>query len=174
MSLSDLASIGSFVSGLAVLISLIYLAVQVQQAERNQKAQIQQGRAARMVDLQLHLAEQNNADVMLRGLSGEEFKSALDLQRFRNLAMAVFYSVEDTFLQHKNGLLDDSEFDGFRMRMAALFANTGFCAIWSELRLFHGRAFREFFDEIARTSSVPASANALERWRESLARVSRR
>lgn len=173
MSLSDLASIGSFVSGLAVLISLIYLAVQVQQAERNQKAQIQQGRAARMVDLQLHLAEPNNADVLLRGLNGEEFKSALDLQRFRNLAMAVFYSVEDTFLQHKNGLLDDSEFDGFRMRMAGLFANTGFRAIWGDMRLFHGRGFREFFDDIARTSTVPPSANALERWRESLARVSR-
>jgi len=53
MSLSDLASLGSFVSGLAVLISLIYLAIQVQQAEQNQKAQIQQGRAARLVDLQL-------------------------------------------------------------------------------------------------------------------------
>ena len=49
MSLSDLASLGSFVSGLAVMISLIYLAVQIRQAERNQKAMIQQGRTARMV-----------------------------------------------------------------------------------------------------------------------------
>lgn len=31
MSLSDLASIGSFVSGVAVLASLIYLALQVRQ-----------------------------------------------------------------------------------------------------------------------------------------------
>jgi hypothetical protein len=31
MSLSDLASLGSFVSGFAVLISLIYLALQVRQ-----------------------------------------------------------------------------------------------------------------------------------------------
>jgi len=82
--------------------------------------------------------------------------------------------VEDTFLQHKNGLLDDSEFDGFRLCMAGLFANTGFCAIWSDLRLFHGRAFREFFDDIERASIVPASTNALERWRESLVLVSHR
>jgi hypothetical protein len=34
MSLSDLASLGSFVSGLAVLISLVYLATEVRQSHR--------------------------------------------------------------------------------------------------------------------------------------------
>ena len=44
MSLFDLASIGSLVSGVAVLVSLVYLSVQVKKAERNQQASI---RAAR-------------------------------------------------------------------------------------------------------------------------------
>ena len=34
MSLSDLASLGSFVSGVAVLVSLIYLALQVRQPKK--------------------------------------------------------------------------------------------------------------------------------------------
>ena len=37
MSLTDLASLGSFVSGVTVLISLIYLALQVRQAEKNDR-----------------------------------------------------------------------------------------------------------------------------------------
>ena len=45
MSLSDLASLGSFVSGVAVLISLIYLALQVRQTEKNQQSLMQQGQA---------------------------------------------------------------------------------------------------------------------------------
>ena len=45
MSLTDLASIGSLISSVAVLISLIYLALQVRQAEKNQQASIRQGRA---------------------------------------------------------------------------------------------------------------------------------
>jgi hypothetical protein len=105
MSLSDLASLGSFVSGLAVLISLIYLAIQVQQAEQNQKAQIQQGRAARLVDLQLRLADSANAEIYVRGMNGEAFEAATDVQRFRGLILASLYSMEDTFLQHKAGLL---------------------------------------------------------------------
>jgi hypothetical protein len=39
MSLSDLASLGSFISGAAVLVSLIYLAIQVRQNTRNVRAQ---------------------------------------------------------------------------------------------------------------------------------------
>jgi hypothetical protein len=45
MSLTDLASIGSLVSGVAVLVSLIYLSLQVKQAERNQQASIRLGPA---------------------------------------------------------------------------------------------------------------------------------
>ena len=49
MKLSDLASIGSLISSAAVLISLVYLALQIRQAERNQRALIHQGRASRMI-----------------------------------------------------------------------------------------------------------------------------
>lgn len=169
MSLSDLASLGSFVSGLAVLISLIYLSVQVQQAERNQKAQIQQGRAARMVDLQLRLADAANADIYSRGMNGEAFEAASDLQRFRSLTMAMLYSMEDTFLQHKAGLLDDNEFAGFRLRMSNLFVLVGFRAVWADVRMFHGLEFREFFDELANSSRDRTAISPVVRWRESLA-----
>src|SRR5215472_17064452 len=53
MSLSDLASLGSFVSGVAVLASLIFLFFQIRQmpeqvkrSEKNQQAAVGQGRAA--------------------------------------------------------------------------------------------------------------------------------
>ena len=49
MSLSDLASLGSFVSGFAVLISLIYLALQVRWTKRNQQIAIRHSRATRVV-----------------------------------------------------------------------------------------------------------------------------
>lgn len=47
MSLSDLASIGTLVGGVAVLISLVYLSLQIRQTERNQRALINQGAMAR-------------------------------------------------------------------------------------------------------------------------------
>ena len=47
MTLSDLAAIGSLVSGLAVLVSLVYVSIQIRQTERNQRALINQGAMAR-------------------------------------------------------------------------------------------------------------------------------
>ena len=67
MSLSVLASLGSFVSGFAVLISLIYLALQVRQTERNQQISIRHSRVSRTVELHLALADPAVADAWLHG-----------------------------------------------------------------------------------------------------------
>jgi hypothetical protein len=66
MSLSDLASLGSFASGLAVTVTLIFLVIQTRQANRNQRALMQQGRAASQVDLLLRYSESYFGRVSLR------------------------------------------------------------------------------------------------------------
>ncbi len=38
MSLTDLASLGTFISAIAVVVSLVYLALQVRHAEKTQRA----------------------------------------------------------------------------------------------------------------------------------------
>ena len=65
MSLSALASLGSFVSGFAVLISLVYLALQVRQTERNQQISIRHSRVSRTVELHLALSDPAVADAWL-------------------------------------------------------------------------------------------------------------
>src|SRR5215472_5949453 len=103
MSLSDLASLGSFVSGVAVLASLIYLTLQVRQAERYQKAMAQEARAARLSDLHLRFADL--ADVFAKGNGGDDDLSLTQLRQFRHLINAATYNGEDTFRQHKVGLI---------------------------------------------------------------------
>jgi hypothetical protein len=51
MNLSDLAAIGSLVSGIAVLVSLVYLAQQTRQNSKHTRALIQQGRAIQSADI---------------------------------------------------------------------------------------------------------------------------
>jgi hypothetical protein len=102
-------------------------------------------------------------------MNGEAFEAATDVQRFRGLILASLYSMENTFLQHKAGLLDDDPFAGFRQRVAALFASIGFRVVWRDVRMFHGREFREFFDELANASRDQLAPSASVRWRESLA-----
>ena len=43
MTLSDLASIGSFISGVAVIVTLVFLPAQLRQTERIHRAVLHQG-----------------------------------------------------------------------------------------------------------------------------------
>jgi hypothetical protein len=74
MSLSQLAEIGSFTSGVAILASLIFLYFQlrqinqqVKQAEKNQQSAIRQGRASRSVSIVLTGIEPSLADAFVKG-----------------------------------------------------------------------------------------------------------
>jgi hypothetical protein len=70
MSLSDLASIESLASRLAVLVSRVYLSLQVKQAERIQLVSIKSARAIRTVDLLSAGTEPSTADVVPRNFGG--------------------------------------------------------------------------------------------------------
>src|SRR3954464_16022643 len=113
MSLSDLASIGSLISSIAVLVSLIYLAIQVRQAERNQQASIRQGRATRAVDIILATAEPALVEAMPKGACGAADLTPMQFGQFAAIYGAFLASAEDTWLQYKEGLLSEAVFASF-------------------------------------------------------------
>jgi hypothetical protein len=166
MSLSDLASIGSFVSGVAVLISLIYLALQVRQAERNQRALVQQGRAARLVDFQLRLAAPEMGDLYVKAAQGGDL-SAAEFFRFRWMSRAITASFEDTFYQHRERLLADAPFSTARDAFTAGLVLPGRRALWRVERDLYESGFRAYVDELE-SGRAPAR-NRLAEWREALA-----
>ena len=78
MSLSDLASLGSFVSGVAVLVSLVFLYFQlgnlnrqVTQAEKNQRAAIHQARQQFRSDYAKSNAHSDHFETFTRGFNGD-------------------------------------------------------------------------------------------------------
>ena len=86
MTLEELGSVGEFVGALAVLVTLIYLAVQIHQHTKTVKAQINQARSDSFQQVQLALM---NSDEMLEiagKLKGEKLwdvsqLDSLDLNR---------------------------------------------------------------------------------------------
>jgi hypothetical protein len=129
MSLSDLASIGSLVSGIAVLISLIYLSLQVRQTEKNQKALIQQGRAARIADSVLQFAQGDLIKSFMKGQAGDADISAEDLARFRMIFRAMMISAEDSHFHHAQNLLDENAYASLVASMRFMLGAPGFRAM---------------------------------------------
>lgn len=148
MSLADLASIGSFVSGVAVLISLVYLSLQIRQNTKHSRALIQQGRAARIADTALRLAEFPDAVGFDKCFAGEADVTAAELRRFLNVARAIFISAEDSYFQHRHGLLDDVSFASFEASLKNGMGSSGLGVAW---RLTSGMYEPEFRAYVERT-----------------------
>ena len=71
MILTNLAAIGSFISGVAVVVTLIFLLLQMRQANLNQRALMQQGRVARTNETMLRLTEPHMLEIIMRGGAGD-------------------------------------------------------------------------------------------------------
>src|SRR5665213_1747988 len=141
MSLSDLAAIGSFVSGVAVLISLVFLyfqlrqvSAQVSQSERSQRALVQQGRVARSSDQLFRLAAPDLTSAYLKGTAGDASISEEEYFRFFLILTAVARSAEDVFFQHELGLLDAASLANQLSSVRATFTTPGGKAVWSSMR----------------------------------------
>src|SRR5205085_1110400 len=106
MGLTDIATIGSIISSVAVALSLVYLALQVRQAERNQRGQMQQGRADRLCGNLIQLSEPATAALWVKGSHAPETLTPEERERFLILCRVAFTSGEDSFLQHRAGLFD--------------------------------------------------------------------
>ena len=165
MSLSDLASLGNFVSGIAVLISLIYLALQVRQAEVNQRTIIQQGRAARTVDAAFRLAEGENAQILRKGNSGEEELTVSEYLRYAQLFRALTLGVEDTFYQHEHRTLSPAAFESTVLATKAALALPGFRAQWKASRHQYDPTFSRFIDRLLAETPVVRRGDPVARWK---------
>jgi hypothetical protein len=166
MSLSDFASLGSFVSGFAVLISLIYLALQVRLTKRNQQISIRHSRASRIVELHLALADPVVADAWLHGSGNPEELTQTELSQFTNLCRALFFHFEDSFYQRQEGLLNDNAFETVVAGARLSARSPGFRAAWRLTRPNFGGRFLAFMDEVvAQSAAEPPVDLSLEAWK---------
>ncbi len=168
MSLSDFASIGSLASGIAVLVSLIYLSLQIRQNTKHSQALIQQGRAARIADSALRLAELRSDDGLNNCFDGVPEVSAKDVSRFLNVARAVFIGAEDSFLQGQEGLLAPAAYESYKASLRVGLGSSGLAAAWILTRDMYEPTYRAFMDEINGDINRTASIRSVDTWRTAL------
>jgi hypothetical protein len=122
MTLSDLASLGSFVSGVAVLVSLAFLyyqlrqiGAQMKQAEKNQRAMMTQGAVGRSV-AQTNWIGEHAALFVKVGAAPETLTDAETLQIIAYVRTLVL-NFQDYHHQHEGGLIDAM---GYNMAVGAV------------------------------------------------------
>jgi hypothetical protein len=178
MSLSDFASLGSLVGGLAVLVSLVLLYFQLRQlnqqvrlTERNQQASIRRGRITRGVDIQLARADPGVADAIRRGMQDPDEMTQTEVSQFLNSCRAMFLHLEDSFYQHEEGLLNEEAFATVVAGARGLAGNPGYRVAWNTARRQYAGRFGDFMDGIVARARLepPIRVPSADEWRAAYA-----
>jgi hypothetical protein len=147
MSLSDLASIGSFVSGVAVVVSIAFLALQMRQGNANQKSLMQQGRSARTVDMLMRMSEPVLSQTIV-GAFNDVSDDPARVFAFYAFACACFWNYEDSFLQFRAKMLDARSWATDELTLRGLLANPAYRAVWRMARTGMQGDYRDYLDRL--------------------------
>lgn len=74
----------------------------------------------------------------------------IEAARFVVFSTARFYSYEDQFYQHQEGLLGEARYEGVLNAAKGSLRNPGARASWTLMRNSFGPGFRSFMDDIMR------------------------
>ena len=115
MTIVELGALGEFLGSVAVLVTLIYLAVQVKQTKRQIESNTNailgaseiNGNDSTLQGLMSIYSDESLSDIVIRGMLDLSSLSGADRARFNALLDSTFQLHQITFMQWKRELLHD-------------------------------------------------------------------
>jgi hypothetical protein len=169
LTLEQIFYISQSIASLAVVGSLIYLGLQVRNADRSQRAMMQQGRANRMTTTFIALASPELSSVWQKGMDADPTMTREEVAQWMLMCRAGFLSAEDSFLQHQAGALDQAAYDSYCAGVRSFMSHAGFRISWQMMGGQFGKEFRAFIDEQVAASPIVNSLDIFAAWQKLLA-----
>lgn len=171
MTLSDIANIGTFIGALGAFVSLIYLGLQVRQAELNQRSIASQGVAARITDIVRWSAEPHITNLRTRVIQGDTNYTAEELMQLSFILRTSILSLQDTYIQFKSKLADKATMDSTIGGTRPLLATPVFQAMWQRGRAYFAQETQDLVDKIIRETPRAEPVDIVARFKSDLAAV---
>ena len=159
MTLNELGNLGEFISGLAVVVTLVYLALQIRHNTRAVRSSMHQD----MVESNLRIAEslsdnENIARIVLK--ADEDYGSLTneELSRFEAYAERVFGNFESVFYSYRNSMIEQDLWESWESSFLKDISRNALRRIWHDERPLHLRDFMDFVDQYYRTHPTKDAA----------------
>ena len=160
MTLTDIAAIGSLTSGIAVLVSLIFVGVQVMQNTRAIRAQIHQNIMDGWIGIGTIVA--SHARAFAEGIASDEstFAAVSDADKltYMSTIFALFKHYENMFLQYKEGFIRGEDWNAWVRHMFMYWHMPGVQLWWTARREAFSPDFRRFIE----TSPEPSMPSQVD------------
>jgi hypothetical protein len=143
MDITILAAWGEFIGGIAVVISLVYLASQIRMNTKTVRASnfgdlLTESSAQGVMTLDPEIAS-----LRLRGMDDFTGLSAEDRLRFDGIMIPLVNSIYRAWNLHQQGLLDDSMWENYEASIPTLLESAGVRQWWDTAKDWYSADFRE-------------------------------
>lgn len=159
MTLSDLESIGSFVGGIAVVFSFVFLALQMRQSARTTASSAMGAWLGDYNSMLLKISGDAGLSTLVReGLSDFKGRSLNDQMRFHTFICQMLLSCLYLFNQRMSGTFDQQMADQVLNFTAGMFKMPGGQQWWSIMRELTAADFVAYMDGLIADSPPIDSA----------------
>ncbi|MFI4970027.1 MAG: hypothetical protein ACHP7D_07455 [Lysobacterales bacterium] len=164
MDISTLVNLASVISSLAVLVSLVYLALQVRQGALHQRSKMDRGRSEQVGAWLQYIAQGDTAPLILRGHAGDPTLSVTECHRYLWSMYPLFLHFEDSYYQHRDGMLGEDQYASILGHLRSQSSTPGFRALWLHIHDRFPAEFAGFVDSVMR--DTPVTAAEIGSWTE--------
>jgi hypothetical protein len=157
MALDQIANIAEISAAALVIVSLIYVAIQIRQNTRATQCSTSLAFIDTHARVVMHICvDKEFRDIYWRGLKGLSNLHGSETAAFAAFFIQTFRSWESIYFQSQAGALDDRLWAGFKVQLCDVFGYPGVREIWSARQHQLSEEFRELVDnEIVGAESKP-------------------
>jgi hypothetical protein len=149
LTIQDLGNIGEFVAAIAVLVSLLYLAIQIRQNTKSVRTSTYQAVLDSSHRLSEYFADPRMERIYRLGRKDASQLKEDELAQFKVIVGNIVGFYEGLFLQHQQGAIDDDFFVNRFSTFHHVISQPGVRAIWEKRgRNYFSRSFVKRVDEL--------------------------
>lgn len=170
MTLEEIYYISQVVASVAVIASLVYLALQTRQAARSTRAAMHENRAATVLR---HIDKVTEADfqpVWSKGLSASLDMSDAEIEKFTLQAAGWVVMWEERFRERKEGMLDQNRWASSEATISRMMRSPGFRAMVALMRPRLDPDFGALMDKHADLGRAAPAQSPAAAWRDAAAK----
>ena len=147
MDLAYFANLAEIVGTATIVVSLIYVAIQVRQSTRATKLTSAQNISHELRDATALLANESEmAEIHLKGIADADSLTPVERHRFYIVLSALYRVYENAYYLKQEGVLDSDAWDGLIGQIQLAIDSPGYQTYWNDRKIIFSEGFRNFVE----------------------------
>lgn len=149
MDISRLADLSEIFGTAAIIVSLVYVAVQIKQSTQAMRLNAAQNVSRDLQNSMSHIASDTGlAGIHLQGMRDVDSLAPAERHRFYNYVWHFLRTMENAYYQNKAGALEPYVWEGMEKAMSVARATSGYSAFWNDRKQFFSEEFQYYYGDI--------------------------